>query len=251
MAGESCVNFLDYDKIADDLIWFDKDIVLRFNVKLASKTADGKRRHYLNEIQYKAKKYIDKDKVLTVRRHFDYYLSIDVRYEFESSVLIKAKDMLNVRARLKMASKWFADGIFGKDKKGKLHVVGSPRPIDITNLSGKYIRLEPAIITYDNEEQIEGVRLILNGERQVDISVDKFMELLYVINGMDMYTCAIGLVNYIRPDLGENVYDMSTYKYDDDRFSDESDCDCTIKKNYKKDKPEKTKSSFFDKLDDM
>ena len=248
--AQECVTFLDYDKISDDLMYFDRDVYLRFNVQLARKGKDGNRYHYHNEYRYQSK-YDNYGKVLTVRRHFDYYLSIDVRYEFESSVLIKAKDMLNVRARLKMASKWFADGIFGKDKKGKLHVVGSPRPIDITNLSGKYIRLEPAIITYDNEEQIEGVRLILNGERQVDISVDKFMELLYVINGMDMYTCAIGLVNYIRPDLGENVYDMSTYKYDDDRFSDESDCDCTIKKNYKQDKPEKTKSSFFDKLDDM
>ena len=79
--SEECVSFLDYDKISDDLIWFDKDIVLRFNVKLASRMSDGKRRHYLKEISYKAKNYVDKDKVLTVRRHFDYYLTFDVKYE--------------------------------------------------------------------------------------------------------------------------------------------------------------------------
>ena len=49
--SEECVSFLDYDKISDDLIWFDKDIVLRFNVKLASRMSDGKRLSKRNFIQ--------------------------------------------------------------------------------------------------------------------------------------------------------------------------------------------------------
>ena len=250
--SEECVSFLDYDKISDDLIWFDKDIVLRFNVKLASRMSDGKRRHYLKEISYKAKNYVDKDKVLTVRRHFDYYLTFDVKYEYESSIMVKAKDILNIRARLKMATKWFSDGAFGKDRKGKLHVVGSPSPIDITNLCGKYIRLEPTIVTYDNGDQIEGVRLILNGERQVDISVEKFMEMVYIIGSIDMYNCAIGLVNYIKPDLGKDVYEIQSGT-DDGAYTDEENVkDAEIKPYVNKaTQSNSKKSSFFDKIDDL
>jgi hypothetical protein len=246
--AEECVSFLDYDKISDDLIWFSKDIVLRFNVRLSYKTQSGERRHYLNEIKYDSR-YSNYGKVLTVRRHFDYYLSLDVKYEFESSVLIKAKDMLNVRARLKLASKWFSDGVFGKDKKKKLHVIGSPKPIRITNLSGKYLELQPTIITYDNGDQIEGVRVILNELSYADINVDRFMEWVYLMNSMDMYGCAIGLVNYIRPDLGKNVFNMekNTTKYEDD-FVDESQCNAKIKGHKVVDKKS---DSFFDKLDDM
>jgi hypothetical protein len=65
---------------------------------------------------------------------------------------------------------------------------------------------------------------------------------------MDMYGCAIGMVNFIKPDLGENVYDLATYKYDED-FSDDNRCDASIKGH--KVKPEKKSNSFFDKLDDM
>jgi hypothetical protein len=245
---EDCVSFLDYDKISDDLIWFSKDIVLRFNVRLSYKTPSGERRHYLNEVRYDSK-YSNYGKVLTVRRHFDYYLSLDVKYEFESSVLIRAKDMLNIRAQLKMASKWFSDGVFGKDRKRKLHVIGSPKPIYIRNLGDKYIELQPTIVTFDNGTQIEGVRVILNGLTQADISVDRFMEWVYLMNSMDMYGCAIGLVNFIQPDLGKNVFTLekNSYKYDDE-YADESQCDAKIRKQKK---PIKESDSFFDKLDDM
>ena len=248
---QECVSFLDYDKISDDLIWFDKEIVLRFNVRLAFKGSDGKRKHQLKEYRYESNKYLDKNKVLTVRRHFDFYLTIDVKYEFDTSIMIQPKDMLNVRARLKMASRWFSDGVFGKDKKGKLHVIGSPNPIDITNLCGKYIRLEPTIITYDNGDQIEGVRIILNGERQVDISVEKFMEMFYLIGSMDMYNCAIGLVNYISPELGQNVCDINDDRNTENDYSDEENVkDATIKP-YVNRATKVKKKSFFDSIDDL
>ena len=47
--AQECVTFLDYDKVSDDLMYFDRDVYLRFNVLLANKGKDGNRYHYLKE----------------------------------------------------------------------------------------------------------------------------------------------------------------------------------------------------------
>ena len=243
--AQECVSFLDYDRVSDDLMYFDRDVYLRFNVQLARKGKDGNRYHYHNEYRYQSK-YDNYGKVLTIRRHFEFYLSIDIRNEFESGVVIRAKDIMNLRLRLKFVAKWFSDGIFKIDKKKQLHIVGNPEPVIITNLGGKYIKFEPAIVDFGNGTKREGVRMTLNEMRFVDITVDTFMEFVYLINSINMYEAALSIVNYIPAEFGK--YKEIVNGRDEDEFIDESQCDATIKKSRVINKVNK---SFFDSMDEM
>ena len=65
--AQECVSFLDYDRVSDDLMYFDRDVYLRFNVQLARKGKDGNRYHYHNEYRYQSK-YDNYGKVLSTDR---------------------------------------------------------------------------------------------------------------------------------------------------------------------------------------
>lgn len=242
---QECVTFLDYDRISDDLMYFDRDVYLRFNVQLARKGSDGNRYHYLREYRYQSK-YDNYGKVLTVRRHFEFYLSIDVKNEFGSGIVIRMKDIFNIRLRLKAVARWFSDGIFKIDKNKQLHIVGNPEPVIITNLGGKYIKFEPAIVDFGNGTKREGVRITLNDARFVDITVDTFMEFSYIMNSINMYEAALSIVNYMPAEFG-NYTEIATGR-DENEFTDESQCDATIKKSRVVNKVNK---SFFDSMDEL
>ena len=246
---EECVYFRDYDKISDDLMYFGSGINLKFNVTLARKGNDGRRHHFLNVYRYDSK-YDDYGKVLTVRRHFDYYLSIDVKDNFGASIMITNRDILNVRMRLKQVYSWFTNQVFKIDKRKKLHVVGSPGQVRIKCTGDKYLIFEPAVITYDNNQQREGVRMILSDSIYVDYNVDTFMEFMYLIGSINMYECASIMVGYIQPNLNEVVDIDNKINIDRDMIEEEN-CDANIKTNHiVKDNSVRNKS-FFHKLNDL
>lgn len=218
---EECVRFIDYDKITDTIAWLNKDTTLEFTVQLAKKGKDGNRYHFHREYKYDSK-YINKGKIYSIKRDFDYFLNIKVKDNFDASVMIRAKDMIALRQRFHIIYKWLTNGkLFKYDKENKLIMVGEPAPVDLTNLSGKFIRFMPIVITYEDEYQKEkqkpGVRLLLNGDYPVDVNIDSFMELFYIIDGFDMYQCALALVNYIgcKPDYPINLYEIESNPYDD------------------------------------
>ena len=69
------------------------------------------------------------------------------------------------------------------------------------------IEFEPIICQYSDGTYKQGVRIYLNSnEVYVDLDIDRFMELYYIIDTMDMYQNAIILLNYIAPKVyGNNV----------------------------------------------
>ena len=147
---ESDNQFLQLDKISDDVLSIAPNIVLRFNVAL-SKISSGKRYHYHKEYMYSSKNY--QDPLITIRRSFDYYLS------FENSVKKDGYDKLFIRVGIadylllkhgfEEAVSWFTDKkyeyLYAKDR-GKLIMV-SPIPKNIIRLpQNKYITLTPTIV---------------------------------------------------------------------------------------------------------
>ncbi|MCC8150814.1 MAG: hypothetical protein LIO96_05020, partial [Lachnospiraceae bacterium] len=53
------ITFENYEKISDILLYFDKDISLRFNVRMARKNKKGSRKYFHSEVQYVSKQYTD------------------------------------------------------------------------------------------------------------------------------------------------------------------------------------------------
>lgn len=207
--AESCVVFTKYDKISDDLMYLGKGALVKFNVALAYKDRNGCRRSYHNEYQYESKKYNNVTSDLrTIRRKFDYYISIDINGDFDSSIMICPKDMIILRSTINNVAKWFTGGkVFGQDKQGNIHIVKEPNKMYIRNLNNKYIAFAPAVARYDNGTQKEAARLFINSDEVfVDVNIDTFMEFAYLMSSIDMYQCAIGLINYLgRPEFGYNL----------------------------------------------
>lgn len=214
---------IDYDKLSDDLYWLGNKIVVRFNVVLAKqKETDQSRIFHHKEFLYPSK-YSDKDRVITMRRSFQYYISIDKIDMYDAGVMIRVQDIMLVRAKLHEASMWFTNGTFAEKKK-KLIIPSRPNSITITGLTGgKYIMMDPIVIEYeDSNLQQQGIRLTISDQDiYTDMSIDKFYGLCYLMNSINMYQSAQLLINYLgRPELGTNLYEFNNRDYPVDEMEE-------------------------------
>lgn len=237
------ITFIDYEKISDDLYFLGQNVLLRFNVQLAKKSDDGRRFHYHKEYEYNSNKYIDKSNLVSIRRSFDYYLSLERTVGDRESIMIRAQDMIILRGKINQATKWYFNNNLYAVKKDKLIMLGKQEPIKITNLAGsKWIMLEPTILQYENQ-YTPGLRLYLSSESNyIDISVDKFMGLVYLIDSINMYESAQLLLNYLqRPQFGTNLYSF------ENEISKEKEPDVKAKNRT----IQKSNKSYFDKLDEL
>lgn len=203
----------DYEKLTDNIYFLGNNTVLRLNVILASKREDNTRYSFHQEYEYTTSKYMNKNRVVTLRRSFDYYLSIEnlkaTPYNDKEFIMVRIQDMCHFIGKIQQASKWFLDPSFRTlfaTSKGKLTVLDRVPPIEMF-INGKCLRLEPVIIDYA-DNTIEGVRMFLNSETNyIDISLDRFMGLLYLVERINLFESAQLLVNYLgRPDYGTNTY---------------------------------------------
>ena len=62
-----------YDKIQDIILFFSKDITLRFNVSLSYKDRNGNKRFFYNEYQYDSR-YLNISSVIGIKRNIRAYL---------------------------------------------------------------------------------------------------------------------------------------------------------------------------------
>lgn len=197
------IHFIDYDKITDVLMYMSKDINLSFNVSLAYRKQDGTRNHYHKEYSYKSK-YIDKGNVVSLKRNFKYYLSIDIKDDFNNSVMITAANILALRMRLKIVYNWFTTLFKYQDDKLIISGTWNDNILYINKYS--CLKFEPTVCIYEDNTYKEGVRIYINSDDiYFDLDIDRFMEFYYIIDNIDMYQNAIILLNYLRPEYGTNI----------------------------------------------
>lgn len=244
-----------YEKIADDIYVLGQDIILRMNVTLGRKKRDGNRYSYHNEYMYSSNKYIDMNQLITVRRSYDFFMTLEnmTSGNFHNSIMIRPQDMYNIQAKLDQCRRWFTNeefkNLYAYSDDNKLVIVDEPVPITIKGLAAdKRIVIEPTIITYE-KAQLEGVRMYINDvNNYVDVNLDRFMGFIYLMNTIDMYGAAQSMVSYIgRPEIGDNIMVFSGGQ--DDFTNNEK---TTGIKNRRANNIKKTRSkSFFDTIDDM
>lgn len=244
---------IDYDKLSDDLYYLGNGIILRFNVILAKKREDGTRNYFHHEYMYDSK-YTDNDKVITMRRNFDYYLTIEKPSDFAQSIQIRLHHMIALRAKLREVSKWFTDSKTFIINRGKLTIQGKPPQITITGFSsGKCLSFDPIIIDDKvSGMQQPGVRLVMNNsDLFTDIPIDYFYGLFYLIDSFNMYQSAQLLVNYLgRPNYGDNLVEFEKPDYQMDEYTKKEIPPVTAKDG-RMPKNNNSNVSFFDKIDEM
>lgn len=207
------VEYIDYDKISDDLCWLGNRCIVRMVVKLANKGKDNMRYHFHKEFRYDTS-YLNKKDAITIRRSFDYYISIDM-LDNKDSVIITIRDILLLRMQVNEVYKWFYDRTFAL-KNDKMIILEKKQPIYVDGLAGnKYIMFEPIVYTDWEEKQSKGVRITLNSpDVFTDVPVQVFYGFMYIINSIDMFTAAQNMINYIgHPDFGTNLLTFEKSEY--------------------------------------
>ena len=208
------IEYIDYDKISDDLCWLGSKCIVRMVVKLANKGKDGNRYHFHKEFKYDTN-YANKKDAITIRRSFEYYISIDSLDNKNHSIIITPKDMILLRMQLSEVFKWFYDKTFAM-KNNRMIILEKKKPVTVDGLLGKKsLIFEPIIHTDWEEKQSKGVRITLSdSDVFTDVPVDVFAGFMYIINSIDMYTAAQNMINYIgHPDFGTNLFAFERSEY--------------------------------------
>ena len=213
------MEFFKIDKISDDVYAIAPNIILKFNVSL-SKTANGKRYHFHKEYEYPTKGVQDYPSLVTIKRSFDYFLSIENQQKDINGnklfIRIGAQEYFALKNGLEQVISWFNDSryknLFVTDR-GKL-IMTSPIPTyRIDNLPmQKYIEFTPTIIDKGmaNDDKIPGIMIEFGDSSSVvNITLDKLMGWYYIISCFNMYQAALSMVNYLeRPEFGTNRFIM-------------------------------------------
>lgn len=210
--------YLKTDKISDDVYAIAPNVVLRFNVSL-SKISGGKRYHFHKEYEYQSKGI--QQPLVTIKRSFDYYLSFESPQKDDNGnklfIRIGAQEYFLLNKGLEEVVAWFTDKKYSKlfvSDRGNL-ILTAPIPnFRIENLPmQKYIEFSPTIIDRGiaNADKEPGIRIEFGDSSYVvNINLDKFMGLYYIISRFNMYQAAATLINYTaRPPFGTNRFVMT------------------------------------------
>lgn len=242
------IDYIDYDKISDDVLYLGSRLYLRMNVSLSDKAEPNNRYHFHREFMYESI-YAPHDKFVSIKRSFNYYLSLDRTDISGGGVMIRPQDMIVLKSKLDEVSKWFSNNIFAVKNKN-LIVKVHQEPIIVEGLaSQKYLQFDPVAVVWENTgEQTPGVRITL-GDPSIfaDISVDKLFALIYTLSNFNMYQSAQLLLNYLgRPQPGFNLLEM-----EENTFLKENQDNLTNAKDNRQIKGKNKNLSYFDKLDKM
>ena len=239
---EKVISYIEYEKISDTMLYLGNSVLLKFNIKLAKKGMDGRRYHFHKEYQYPSS-YINSENNITIKRDFEYFISIESSKSQDFFCMITVNDILLVRAILNNVAKWINGSIktFGI-KNNKLVLYGKHDPIEIQLSTGKSISFEPVVITNANDIQSQGIRMYIDNS-YTDISANNFMGLVYLIQTIDMFSSAQIMINYMcgNPFIGHNTYSFCEDIQEED-----------IQAKTGRFPPSNNGGSFFtNKLDDM
>ena len=213
------MEFFKIDKVSDDVYALGPNVILKFNVSL-SKISNGKRYHFHKEYEYPSKGIPDTPTLVTIKRSFDYYLSIENMQKDSNGnkvfIRIGPQEYVLFKRGLEEAISWFTDSkyakLFARDN-GKLVLVSPIPEFRMANLPmQKYIEFMPIIIDKGmaNADKEPGIRIVLGDPSSyIDINLDRLMGLYYIISCFNMYQAALSIVNYIqRPEFGTNRFVM-------------------------------------------
>jgi len=208
--NDSSVNYIDFDRIADTLMFFDNIHTLDFCTRLSTKDKNGYRRFYEFEMQYQSNQYLGTDIGRSIKRSMSFYYLINNKNMFTGSMILKVNDVyiLHILLKDKVLSWFFGkDRIFSENDK-RLVINGTYQPVEYIKDLQNWLRFEPIVIEYEDGTYKEGIRMTINiNEDFVDMNIDKFLEFFGYLNYQNMYLQSEAQCNYakISPYTANNI----------------------------------------------
>ena len=209
------INFTDYDRITDTLLFFTTNLTLNFTTVMARKDKmTGNRISYHLETEY-GSKYTDVNTARSIKRSINYYYTIDNKNDFGNGFILRESDIavLCMIIQQKIIPWFFGNTrIFGMVEDNKKLVIKKQfEPVLYSQSEYKFIKFEPLILSFEDGSYKEGIRLTVNSNTEyADIDIDKFLGFYHLIKNTDMYGVACSMLTYVKtPPYGVNTYTAS------------------------------------------
>lgn len=240
--------FHDYETISDTLLQLGQGAVLKMAVQLASKSKDNERTHMSQEYLYRTNKYVNKDKVVSVKRKFFPYLSIEYKDDIEimgkKSIQITHYDIIGFQRKVLEV-----DGMIENSyaiKKGKI-IIPADKNFEVKSMpSDSIITFGPSVLIDESGNTSPGVRLGLNNRVFINMPIKTWKAFVYYIQTADLYGWAVGIVSgYTQDSIGTGINDMQKISRDPS-INEEPDESFGFKRTKPVSKEEKRKNFFDD-----
>ncbi len=201
------IDFTDYDRITDRLMFLSAIITLNFTVTLAKKDKAGNRTHIHYEAEYSSK-FRDQNVARSIKRDIIYYFTLDNSEDFGNGLVLRPQDVEILKLLLNQRIlPWF----FGTNrafdiKDNKLYLKEFGEPVIYAQSDYKFVSFAPIVFEYEDGKFKEGIRIYLNNQASfADLDIDKFMQFVNIIKCTDMYNAALTMINYVKiPPYGIN-----------------------------------------------
>ena len=214
----SPVSFLEYGRITDVLMHFDKFYTLNFTVSMIRKKDD---RIFYNHAEYMY--YNDKmeQNMISIKRVIDCGFTIVNSQDTNVFLMIRPKDIYMMRYVFdNMILPWYIGDkrIYKFDNNNALVIRSKYTPVELPLSEFAYIKFIPIVYEYADGNYKEGVRMYINDDNNyVDYPLNTLLEFYYYITSVDMYGAAQNMIQYIKTQpYGTNLKDFNSKQKDDD-----------------------------------
>lgn len=202
----SDIEFSEYNRITDVLMYLSNTLTLNFTVGLSKKTKFGGRQFFQYEVEYPSED--NSNSVLrTIKRNMNFYYTIENREVFASGMILRPQD---IEIILRLIEQKILPWFFGKEEYAfqiidNQLVLKQFEPVIYPQSDNKYIKFEPIVYAMENGTYTQGVMLTLASGDTAPMTIDKFMGFLYLLKS-DMYSVACSMVTYAKtPPYGINL----------------------------------------------
>ena len=194
------IDYTEYDRITDTLMYLSDDITLNFTLALSRKGKNGERMFYHYESIYGSDKFGSPQR--SIKRNMNFYFVIDIRSDFNAGFVIRLQDReMLVRLIESKVLPWY----FGNETQQAFQIIGDKliltdfKPVIYTQAGlyeTKFLSFEP-VVYIENELEVRGVRISLSTGYNATLSIDKFMGFLSLLK-CDMYAIAATMATYAK-----------------------------------------------------
>jgi len=206
------ITFMDYESISDLLLFLGQGCSLKMNVNLGNSNKDKERSPMSNEYVYRSNKYINKNELVSVKRKFFPYLSLEYPDQTEilkkGQIMISAYDILGFQEKIKEVDMRLLSAF--AVKKNELIMVSDKNFEIISMPSNNIVSFSPTIIISPDMTKSVGVKIQLNKRVVVDIADRTWKAFVYFIMTADLYGWGTNIVSgYVSNAIGKTSTDMS------------------------------------------
>ena len=203
--------FSEYERMEDQVYWLSPNISLVFVVTMAKKGTNNEKVFFHYETEYTSN-FVGSQTGRSIKRNLGFYFVFRNKNDFFNSIIMRPQDVFIFTMLIeKKVLPWF----FGnKDQRifsvveDKLFITGKFNKVLYAQSESKWITIEPIVMEYSDNLCKEGVRMCFNyNDEYIDIDIDKFVGLFYILKNTDMYSVACSMLSYAKiPPYGINIY---------------------------------------------